>query len=131
MQSKSSKAEQQPDATSCQIIIESYEQLLAINQRLMQHGSYEMAYHALMAAMEGANQLQNEQWLNQILEIANDQRDLIDRTAPGHRMSTQVAIERGGQNLYDLMIRQTKASLDRIQHIRNQEQRLANLSQQD
>ncbi|MUL36972.1 hypothetical protein [Gloeocapsopsis dulcis] len=96
------------------VLADSYEQLIAVSQKMLQTRHYEVAFHALQAALHCAEELKDEQRLVTVEQEAKRQRDLIDATAPEHRMSTQAAVDRGGKNLYDTLIRQARVHINQI-----------------
>lgn len=95
-----------------------YEQLMAISQEALINQHYETAYHALVAANHYAQDLGDEQRLQAVVQAAKAQAELIDTSAPTHRMSRQAAIERNGTNMYDMLAQQaaTQALLIRQKH---------------
>ncbi|MGE5658840.1 MAG: hypothetical protein ACM37W_19760 [Actinomycetota bacterium] len=103
-------------------LTDTYGQLMVISQRMLQSGHYEVAFHSLEAAFHCADDLKDEQRLIAVQREAERQRDFIDAEAPTHRMSTQTANQRGGQNMYSLLIRQANVPLNQIKHNRRQQQ---------
>ncbi|GAB4375907.1 MAG: hypothetical protein Kow00121_22160 [Elainellaceae cyanobacterium] len=101
-------------------LITSYEQLRVMSADMLRDGAYEVAYHVLMAGLECVAHLQDEQRLEAVVEEAKRQQDFVDQHAPDHRMATQVARERGVQNMYSLLIRQAEISLRQIRHNKRQ-----------
>lgn len=61
--------------------------------------------------MHYAEALGDEQRLARVEQVAKAQRELIDKRAPEHRMSTQSAIKRHGINFYDALARQAAAQI--------------------
>ena len=103
-----------------------YEQLMTLSNQALTSGHYEVAYHALTAAMHCASDLANEEYLAKVEQEAKAQRDWIDSHAPEHRMSTHSATKHQGKNLYDILMRQTTAqiSISKQKHRRNRDRRL-------
>lgn len=95
-------------------LADSYEQLTAVSQKMLHSGHYEVAFHALQAALHCAEDLKDEQRLVTIEQEAKMQRDHIDAKAPEHRMSTQAGVDRGGINLYETLIRQARIHINQI-----------------
>lgn len=85
-----------------------YEQLATISREALESGHYEVAFHALSAAIHCANDLGNEEFLRDVEQEAEAQKALIDQAAPESRMSTQAAHRRGGKNMYDSLIQQAR-----------------------
>jgi hypothetical protein len=100
----------------------TYEQLMVISQNMLQSGHYEVAFHTLEASLHCAEKLKDEQRLIAVQQTAETQRDLIDTQDPTHRMSSQTAKKRGGQNLYMLLLRQINMQLNQIKHDKRQQQ---------
>jgi hypothetical protein len=107
---------------SSEALDETYRQLIDINQKMMQSGHYEVAFHALEAALHCAEDLEDEQRLTAIQQAAEQQRDLIDAEAPEHRMSSQTALKRGGQNLYNILIRLANVPISQLKHDQRQQE---------
>lgn len=95
-------------------LTDSYEQLIAVSQKMLHSGHYEVAFHALQAALHCAEDLKDQQRLASVEQQAKTQRDFINATAPEHRMSTQASVNRGGTNLYDSLIRQARVHVNQI-----------------
>ncbi|MBD2088914.1 hypothetical protein H6F67_03490 [Microcoleus sp. FACHB-1515] len=87
-------------------LIGIYEQLVMVSQRALENHAYEVAYHALVAAMHCADDLQDEQRLAFIEQEAERQKNFIDETSSNHRLSSQAVQQRGGVNLYDSLMAQ-------------------------
>lgn len=102
-------------------LVDSYEQLMAMSRKMLQSGHYEVAFHALQAAFHCAEDLKDEQYLADVQQEAIRQRDFINTTTPEHRLSTQTAVQRGGQNLYDLLLRQISMQITQIERQHRQE----------
>lgn len=96
-------------------LIDIYEQLMAISRNMLQSRHYEVAFHALQAALHCAEDLHDEQRLVAVQQEAQSQIDTIDSTDPQHRMSTQESLQRGGQSLYALLLRQVSLIISQVE----------------
>ena len=88
---------------------DSYSRLLVINGQEFSGAHYEVAYHALAAALHAACDDANMTRLRQIQQIAVQQRDWIDEHQPEHRLSTTSAQQRGQRNVFWMLERQAAA----------------------
>ena len=61
-----------------------YTQLMAINALAFAKGQYEVAYHALVAALHCAHDLHDSNRVVAVQQRAAEQRHEIDERAPGH-----------------------------------------------
>lgn len=90
---------------------EMYEQLLAISVRACSECSFEVAYHALAAAMHRAKDLIDVQFLRELLQEAERQKQLIDTRYPDHPLSASSARSRGHESIYASLLRQISTQL--------------------
>lgn len=86
-----------------------YDHLMVISQKALETGHYEVAYHALAAAMHYARDESNIERLARVETIAQAQQDWIDARDRKHWMSRQSATQRGVKSLYDTLARQARA----------------------
>ena len=84
-----------------------FERLLAASREAHGHGQYEVAYHALTAAMHFADDMADVQGLAEVGREAEEQIAYIDRVAPGHRLSTRSAARHSHPGVYALLVRQS------------------------
>jgi hypothetical protein len=61
---------------------------------------YEIAYHALCAALHAAEGLGDEEALRRVASRAGECRDWIDLHAPRHKLSTPSAQSRGHESIF-------------------------------
>ncbi len=92
--------------TSFRDIQEMYSQLMDINKEAFEQGHYEVAYHALAAALHASLLLQRQEVLDELEERALQQRDWIDTHASEHRLSSQSASAQGHVGVYTSLLRQ-------------------------
>ncbi len=83
-----------------------FNQLMDINQEAFGQGLYEVAYHALAAALHCAYPLEEQVLLDVLERRAREQRDWIDSSASEHVLSSQSASLRGHESVYNTLIRQ-------------------------
>jgi len=88
---------------------DSYSRLLVINRQAFSEAHYEVAYHALAAALHAACDAADQSRVRRIQDIAIQQRDWIDEHRPGHRLSSSSARKRGQQNMFLMLERQAAA----------------------
>ncbi len=105
--------------TSDQRQDEMYEQLLAISRKACSETSFEVAYHALAAAMHRAKDLKNVRFLRALLQEAEQQKRLIDRSYPDHLLSSASARSRSHESIYSSLERQISTQLRQgeMQHV--------------
>ncbi len=106
------------------VATELYQSLLASSCKALNNCQYEVAFHALSAALHCACDLKDEQALLTVEQEAERQKAFIDAHSPTHRLSSQAAIKRGGKSLYDPMIAQAKVHLTQFSYDRHKQERL-------
>jgi hypothetical protein len=79
---------------------EMYEQLLAISRKAFCEGSFEVAFHALSAAMHRAKDLKSLQFLRELFQEAEQQMQLINTGYPEHPLSSSSAASRKHESIY-------------------------------
>ena len=89
-------------------LTELYQQLLEINRQAFAAGHYDVAYHALMAALHCAQPLKDVDGLGEIKRVAEEQLQYIDRNQPQYEHSTRSAHQRGHVSVYALLARQAE-----------------------
>jgi hypothetical protein len=95
-----------------------YERLLALNREAFAAGSYEVAYHALAAAMHCAIELEAPELLSDVAQRASEQMTWIDEHVPEHTLSTRSAGQRGNTSVYGLLARQATTHAHMLAHSR-------------
>jgi hypothetical protein len=88
---------------------DSYSRLLVINRDAFAGAHYEVAYHALAAALHSACDQANQERVRNVQTLATQQRDWIDVHRPEHRMSTTSALTRGQKSQFWMLERQAAA----------------------
>lgn len=99
---------------------DSYSRLLVINRQAFSDAHYEVAYHALAAALHAASDDADQTRVHQVQEIAVQQRDWIDENDPEHRLSSTSARKRGQHDVFWMLERQAAAlgqlTLRKVRH---------------
>ena len=90
---------------------EMYAQLLTISRQACSETSFEVAYHALAAAMHRAKDLKNMRFLRELLQEAEQQMKLIDRDYPDRPLSSFSARSRQHESVYISLQRQISTLL--------------------
>jgi ABC-type nitrate/sulfonate/bicarbonate transport system substrate-binding protein len=88
---------------------DSYPRLLVINRDAFAGAHYEVAYHALAAALHSACDEANQERVRTVQTLATQQRDWIDEHRPEHRMSSTSARTRGQNSQFWMLERQAAA----------------------
>jgi hypothetical protein len=78
----------------------TYGQFLKASTAAFGAGQFEVAYHALMAALHCAEGTGDTGRLTEVAQFARETQATIDTTAAAHRLSTQSANTRGHQSLF-------------------------------
>jgi hypothetical protein len=89
------------------------EQLLEISRKALVAGAFEMAYHALASALHAAEVASDTEQLVKIQQEALRQQDVVDREAPGHRLSRSAGREQGRSGWHEVLAGQVTAILSR------------------
>ena len=85
---------------------EMYNQLMDINKEAFEQEHYEVAYHALAAALHCALLLEKQAVLIALEQRAREQRDWIDASASQHPLSSQSASLHGHMSVYTSLLKQ-------------------------
>ena|SRR5437764_1447707 len=88
---------------------DSYPRLLVINREAFAEAHYEVAYHALAAALHSACDAADQERLRNVQTLATVQREWIDAHRPEHRMSSTSARTRGQNSQFWMLERQAAA----------------------
>ena len=85
---------------------EMYKRLLAISCQACSETCFEVVYHSLAAAMHRAEDLNNVRFLQELLQEAEQQMELIDTGYPEHSVSSSSARSRRHESIYRSLLRQ-------------------------
>ncbi len=88
-----------------------YEQLMAVNQAAFAARLFNVAYHALAAALHCARQLPDDQSLHAVERVAREQLAWIDQNAPEYEHSSASAAERNHDSFFLVLARQAVATM--------------------
>ena len=80
-----------------------YHQLMVCNQESFGAQEYDVAYHALMAALHCAQPLKDIHYLGEIERVARTQIAEIDTQHPEYTHSTRSAARRGHESIFTLL----------------------------
>src|SRR5262249_10948867 len=95
-----------------------FAQLTGIDHGAFEAGRYEVAYHALMAALHAAQDVGDLEHLREVGRAAERQQDRIDADGPGHRLSSHEAKKHGAMGIFRMAARQASARAAIAQHDR-------------
>ncbi len=105
-------------------ILDLYDRLIVINEEQFNARLFNAAYHALASAMHCANQLDQDDLLINISQIANKQIAWIDENYPDYEHSTRSAARRKLPSIYKALAIQAETRLAmRQENRRRQNQR--------
>ena len=76
------------------------DRLLQLSREAAQIGEYEVAYHAIMAALHAADRARSLSGIDRIMRLAEEQENAIESEAPPHRLSSAQARRRGTHSVY-------------------------------
>src|SRR5262249_50758845 len=96
-----------------------FAQLMRTNGEAFDAGHYEVAYHALMAALHAAQDASDMEHLRAVERAAELQQGRIDADAPSHRLSSHEAKKHGALGIYRMAARQASARASMVQHSRH------------
>jgi hypothetical protein len=96
-----------------------FAQLMRTNSEAFDAGRYEVAYHALMAALHAAQDASDVEHLRAVERTAEQQQDRIDADAPSHRLSSHEAKKHGALGIFRMAARQASARAAMVQHGRH------------
>ncbi|HEY1373207.1 MAG TPA: hypothetical protein VGH50_12105 [Candidatus Binatia bacterium] len=97
-------------------IREFYRDLMRINRECFEGREFDIAYHALMAALHCAQQLKDIPYLREIERIAMEQLKYIDAHHPEYEHSTASASNRNHVSVFQTLARQAKARITIVQN---------------
>lgn len=87
-----------------------YPVLIGINRRAFARAEYEVAYHALAAALHVACDDADLERISDVRRIALRQSTWIDTHRPEHRLSSSSASARGRKSMFSMLERQAEAA---------------------
>lgn len=85
--------------------------LVALGERVFAAGQIEMAYHALAAALHGAETLGDAERMSKVVDLAHEQLAWLDAHRPEHPHASAGAAARGNPGVYAGLVVQANAAL--------------------
>ena len=76
-------------------------ELLELNRRAAEQGSFDVAYHLLMAALHHADHARDQRAVDEIGRLAREQAEALERVKPPHTLSRHQAHLRGQTAIFD------------------------------
>jgi hypothetical protein len=92
----------------------AFESLMNISRATAEAGSFEVAYHALAAAMHAAELEKDLEALDRALDACVTQHAMIESISPPHPLSKAGAEKRHTVPLYDSLLRTIESTRNRI-----------------
>jgi len=80
--------------------VSAFDRLFAIAKEVGDRGHFEVAYHALMAALHAAEVERNVEAVQRIKRLGAEQERVIETLRPVHPLSHSAARERGTNSVY-------------------------------
>ena len=100
--------------------------LITVSNAAADGGEFEVAYHALMAALHAAERVGkdagNATALAEIERVAKAQSDRVEKIKPPHQLSRAAARNRGHTSVYDTLLIHTHSARMRIEADRRREE---------
>ncbi len=90
---------------------QAYQEFLDQSVRMFSGKQFEVAYHALAAAMHCAEALQDASLIADVQATAEKQGKWIDTNAPDHKLSSMHAKMRGNESIFVTLARHAHAIL--------------------
>src|SRR5436309_8831405 len=90
----------------------AFDQLLGLSRGMAAAGHYEVAYHALMAAVHSAEDMGDTARLGAVAELLRGYQGDIDALDPPHRLSTRSA--HGSRGLFTMGASSAEAVVKRL-----------------
>jgi len=88
-----------------------YDSLIANSREAFADGFYETSYHILCAATHYAKNVENTEYLHNILKIAHEQNDWINAHATENVLSSHSVEQRGGVDLFKSLFRHIEGDI--------------------
>ena len=94
---------------------EMFQKLLTINQEAFENAQFDVAYHALAAALHAARDAGDEAGLHQVMRRSEEQLTEIDAHHPEYQHSTVSAEKRGHESIFRMLARNANVR-ERLAH---------------
>src|SRR5215210_3393274 len=95
--------------------ISRFRRLLLVSHEAAGVGEYEVAYHALLAALHQAEFMGSLEGVHQVAEATDVQSSAIEALIPPHHLSSAMAKRRGTSPVYDSLRLHAKAVRSRLE----------------
>ena len=92
-----------------------FARLMALSHEAARNGQYEVAYHALAAAMHSAELNQNLTELAEVAAVCAEQAAAVEAVKPAHSLSQSRAAARGTHPIYKSLADTIRAVTVRLQ----------------
>ena len=99
-----------------QTLRDIYRDLMQMNRKCFEGEKFDIAYHALMAALHCAQELKDIPYLQEIERAANEQLKYIDANHAEYEHSTVAASKRNHVSIFQTLARQANARIVIIQN---------------
>ncbi len=100
-------------------LIGLYDELMSVHHRAFAGARYNVAYHALAAALHCAEDACDLERVTEVEHLASEQLVWIDLHAPAYEHSSQNASSRGHASIYTMLSRQAHAKALMLQRRHN------------
>lgn len=100
---------------------QAYGQFLAMGRAASTAGQYEVTDHAFMAALHCAEGAADTARIGEVARLCREQLQVIDTTAPAHRLSSETAKAHGHRSVFEMGAVMAEAGAKRVES----QQRLA------
>ena len=100
-------------------LIGLYDDLMSVHRSAFGGTYYNVAYHALAAALHCADDAFDLERVTEVEQVASEQLAWIDLHAPAYEHSSQNAALRGHVSIYTMLSRQAHAKALMLQHRHN------------
>lgn len=88
------------EPTARKVAASLLDRLLELSREAAQIGEYEVAYHAIMAALHAAETARSLSGVERIIRLAEEQENAIEGQSPPHHLSSAQAQRRGTHSVY-------------------------------
>lgn len=98
-----------------------YERLMAVSREAFSARLFNVAYHALTAALHCARTLPTDDALHEVERVATEQLAWIDQNAPEYEHSTQSAAQRNHESIFLVLAHQAARTVQTREFNRRRE----------
>ena len=101
--------------TSARSSEELFDLLVTASRDAFSKAYFESAYHSLAAALHCADSMHDEARILEVEALAEQQLGHLNSVAPGHRIATDAAAERGHPGVYAVLLTHARSMVLRNQ----------------